>query len=343
LNETFDIVKEILFEPRWDEAEFERIKKQTIEGINRSKANPSAIAGSVFNKLVYGNNHILAYETVGTTETVEQITIDDLKNYYDKYFSASVANIAITGNVSENEAVKLFSPLNVWENKTVTIPEFSIPTMPEKPVVYFIDIPNAKQSELRIGHIGLAYSDPDFHKATVMNYKLGGSFSGIVNLILREEKGYTYGARTTFTGANLPGVFVGSTSVQSNATFESGQIFYDEFNKYRNGVSKEDLEFTKNALVKSNALRFETLGALRGMLNTISNYDLPYDYIKNEEEQIIRMTLDEHKMFAQKYIQPDKMIYLIVGDASTQFEPLKNLGFGDPILLDREGNIIKQM
>jgi zinc protease len=343
LNETFEIVKEILFEPRWDETEFDRIKKQTIEGINRSKANPSSIAWSVFNKLVYGKNHILAYETVGTAETVEQITIDDLKNYYDKYFSASVADIAITGNITEDEAVKIFSSLNAWENKTVTIPEFQIPSMPEKPAVYFIDIPNAKQSELRIGHIGLAYSNPDFHKATVMNYKLGGSFSGIVNLILREEKGYTYGARTNFTGANLPGVFVGSTSVQSNATFESVQIFFDEFNKYRNGVSTEDLEFTKNALVKSNALRFETLSALRGMLNTISNYDLPYEYIKNEEQQIIKMTLDEHKLFAQKYIHPDKMIYLIVGDASTQLEPLKNLGFGNPVLLDREGNVLKQM
>ncbi|MBS4034627.1 MAG: insulinase family protein [Ignavibacterium sp.] len=343
LYETLDIIQEILFEPRWDETEFERIKKQTIEGINRSKANPSSIAWSVLNKLVYGKNHILAYETVGTAETVEEITIDDLKNYYDKYFSASVANIAITGNIKRDEAVKLFSSLNAWDNKNVTLPEFQIPSMPEKPSVYFIDIPNAKQSELRIGHIGLAYSDPDFHKATVMNYKLGGSFSGIVNLILREEKGFTYGARTTFTGANLPGVFVGSTSVQSNATFESVQIFYNEFNKYREGVSKEDLEFTRNALVKSNALRFETLGALRGMLNTISSYNLPYDYIKNEEEQIIKMTLDEHKLFAQKYIIPDKMIYLIVGDASTQLEPLKNLGFGDPVLLDREGNIIKQM
>ncbi len=343
LDETFNLVREILFEPRWDETEFERIKNQTIEGINRSKANPSAIAASVYNKLVYGYNHILAYETVGTTETVEQITMDDLKNYYDKYFSASVASIAVTGNVTEDEAVKLFSSLNTWENKTFAIPEFDIPPIPEKPAVYFIDIPNAKQSELRIGHIGLAYSDPDFHKATVMNYKLGGSFSGIVNLILREEKGFTYGARTNFTGANLPGVFVGSTSVQSNATFESLKIYNDEFNKYRNGISQEYLDFTKNALVKSNALRFETLGALRGMLNRIANYDLPYDYIKTEEDQIINMTLDEHKNLAQKYIQPDKMIYLIVGDAQTQLEPLKELGFGDPILLDREGNKINPM
>ena len=343
LNETFDLVKEILFEPRWDETEFERIKKQTIEGINRSKASPSSIASAVFNKLVYGDDHILAYETVGTAETVEQITIDDLKDFYNKYFSASAASVAITGNVTENDAVEMFASLDNWEGKEFIIPEYKIPDMPADPVVYFIDMQNAKQSELRLGHIGLAYTDPDYHKTTVMNYKLGGSFSGVVNLILREEKGYTYGARTNFTGANLPGVFLGSSSVQSNATFESVKIFYDEFNKYRSGIDEDDLEFTKNALVKSNALRFETIGALRGMLLTIANYNLPYDYIKKEEEQILNMTLDEHKMLAQKYIQPDKMIYLIVGDAKTQLEPLRNLGFGDPVLLDKDGNKIKPM
>lgn len=343
LDETFSLVKEILFEPRWDESEFIRIKKQTIEGIKRSKANSSEIASSVFNKLIYGENHILSYETVGSIESVDAITVDDLKAYYEKYFSPSVTSIAIAGNISEDEAVKLLSSLENWESKKVEFPNFPVPEMPQKPMVYFIDIPNAKQSELRIGHIGLAYNDPDFNKATVMNYKLGGSFSGVVNLILREEKGYTYGARTNFTGASLPGVFVGSTSVQSNATFESVKIYYDEFNKYRDGISKEDLEFTKNALVKSNALRFETLGALRGMLNTIANYNLDYDYIKKEEEQIINMTLDEHKMLAKKYIQPDRMVYLIVGDAATQLEHLNNLGFGEPILLDREGNKIKPM
>lgn len=343
MDETFNLIKEILYEPRWDENEFERIKKQTIEGIKRSKANPSEIASSAFNKLIYGENHILAYETSGTPETIEKITINDLQNYYEKYFSPSVATITIAGNITKSEAIKIFSALEDWNKKTVTIPQYANPQQLDKPLIYFIDVPNAKQSELRIGHLGMAYSFPEFNKVNVMNYKLGGSFSGIVNLILREEKGYTYGARTNFTGSLLPGVFIGSTSVQSNATYESVKIFYDEFNKYRNGITQEDLEFTKNALVKSNALRFETLGALRGMLSSISNYNLPYDYIKKEEELILNMTLDEHKKLAQKYIQPDRMIYLIVGDAQTQLEPLKNLGFGDPVLLDKDGNVIKTM
>ena len=129
----------------------------------------------------------------------------------------------------------------------------------------------------------MAFVDPDFFKTTVMNYKLGGSFNGNVNLILREEKGYTYGARTGFTGSEYVGYFFASSGVQSSATLESVEIFRDEIAKYRNGISDEDLKFTKDALIKSNALRFETIGALRGMLAQIARYNLPYEFIKNHK------------------------------------------------------------
>jgi zinc protease len=173
-----------------------------------------------------------------------------------------------------------------------------------------------------------------------MNYKLGGSFSGIVNLILREEKGFTYGAQTDFRGTNYPGPFKASSSVQSNATFEAVQIFRDEMNKYRQGISETDLAFTKNALIKSNARRFETLNALIGLLNNMAKYNLPVDYIKEREKIVNDLTLEQHQALAEKYINSDKMIYLIVGDAKTQLKSLTKLGFGKPIMLDKEGNIM---
>ena len=105
---------------------------------------------------------------------------------------------------------------------------------------------------------------------------------------------------------------------------------------YRDGISAEDMEFTKSALVKSNALRFETLGALIGMLNTIGNYDFPFDYIKRQEDIVRNMTLDQHKELAQKYIEPQKMIYLIVGDAATQMKELEQLGLGTPRLIENK-------
>jgi zinc protease len=171
-----------------------------------------------------------------------------------------------------------------------------------------------------------------------MNYKLGGSFSGNVNLILREEKGYTYGARTSFNGSLYPGYFVATSSVSSSATLESVQIFIDEMKKYHGGIPDSDLEFTKNSLVRSNARAFETLSALRGMLNNIATYNLSFDYVKQREDIVRNFTQDELKALAQKYIQPERMTYLIIGDARTQLEALKQLGLGTPILLDRDGN-----
>ncbi|MCU0342254.1 MAG: insulinase family protein [Ignavibacterium sp.] len=340
-TETFKLVEEILFEPRWDVKEFNRLKNETIEGLRRSKTSASSTASLVFSKLIYGDENIFSKNTAGSEESVSAITLDDLKNYYAKSLSPQNSNITIAGNISKDEAIDVFKSLeDRWQKKDVKIPQPKFTNSIESAAVYFIDFPGAKQSEIRIGSTGPAFTDPDYYKATVMNYKLGGSFNGIVNLILREEKGYTYGARTGFIGTEFPGYFVASAGVQSDATLESAQIFRDEMIKYRNGISPEDLQFTKDALIKSNALRFETIGALRGMLSQIAWYNLPFDYVKDQEKQIYEMTLDGHKMLAQKYINPDKMIYLIAGDRATQFDRIKELGFGDPILLDKDGNVI---
>ena len=339
--ETFKLVEEIIFEPRWDEKEFERLKSETIENIKRSKTSASSTATLVFSKLIYGDDNILSKNISGTEQSVAAITMNDLKNYYAKGFAPQNSNITIAGSVSEDDAMDVFKGLESnWKKIDVIIPTPKTFKTVSTSACYFVDFPGAKQSEIRIGANGLAFTDPDFFKTTVMNYKLGGSFNGIVNLILREEKGYTYGARTGFTGSAFPGYFVASAGVQSSATLESAEIFRDEMTKYRNDIAPEDLQFTKDALIKSNALRFETIGALRGMLSQIAWYNLPYDYVKDQEKQISDMTIDEHINLAQKYINPDKMIYLIVGDKATQMDKLKTLGFGDPILLDKDGNNI---
>ncbi len=339
--DVYDIVEEILFEPRWDEKELERIKRETVEKINRSKADPGAVASDVFSKLIYGDNNILAKDIAGTVESVNSITMDDLKKYYQNYFVPNLASITIVGNVTGDKAVSTFQALELrWKKEDVDFKEYPAPQKSDKASVYFVDFPDAKQSIIRIGYIGMKYNDNDFYPANVMNYKLGGSFSGNVNLILREEKGYTYGARTSFTGSTYPGYFVASSSVSSHSTLESVEIFIDEMNKYREGVPPSDLEFTKNALIRSNARAFETLGALRGMLDNIAMYNLPFDYVKEREKFVRNVTLEQHKELAQKYIEPFRMTYLIVGDAKTQLEPLKKLGFGNPVLLDRDGNPI---
>ena len=174
-----------------------------------------------------------------------------------------------------------------------------------------------------------------------MNYALGGAFNGVVNRILREEKGYTYGARTGFGGTKIPGTFRATSSVRTNTTGESVEIFRDEINKYKEGISQEDLDFTKNALIKSNARRFETQFALLGMLQEMSTYGLSPDYIEGEEATVRNMTLATHKALANKHLDPSKMAFLIVGDAESQYVQFKDMGFDEVLLLDKEGEEVK--
>jgi len=333
-QKTLDLVKEIILEPRWDKEEFDLAKTKTINTLKRNQADPNILAANTFYKILYGKDNILAYDKTGTIQSVESITLDDLKAYYEKNFSPSVASFLIAGSIKKDDVMKSLQNLaKNWKKKPVVIPVFkNFPTI-DKSRIYFVDVPGAKQSVIRIGYLSMAKANPDYFPATVMNYKLGGSFSGFVNLVLREEKGFTYGARSGFTGSSVVGPFVASSQVRSNSTQESVQIFKDLMEKYRQGISPEDLTFTKNSLLRSDALRFETLWGLINMLGDIANYNFPVDYVLKQENIIKNMTGDNLKKLAQKYIVPDKMVYVVVGDAATQLEPLKALGFGDPILV----------
>ena len=338
---TLQLVEEILFEPRWDEDELIRVKRETIENIKRRSFDPSSIASKVYRKINY-SGHILENSSLGSVESVQSIQTKDLKTYYNTNFSADLATVSIAGDISRSEAVNAFkSIVNRWEVKDVTFPEYILPNKNKSAKVYFVDVPNAKQSEIRIGYLGLTRTDPNYYPSEVMNMKLGGNFSGNVNMVLREEKGFTYGARTGFSGTNFPGTFTASAAVQSNATEESLLIFKELLTSYRNEISESDLEFTKNVTLKSNARRFETLGALRGMIADIALYNLPFDYIEEEEKIIRAMSQEQHNSLAQMFIKPDEMIYLIIGDASTQLQGTSSLGFGKAILLDVNGNPIK--
>ena len=170
-------------------------------------------------------------------------------------------------------------------------------------------------------------------KVDFINYRLGGAFTSILNQILREQKGYTYGANSGFQEMKGIAPFIAASMVRSDATFESVQIFRDEMQKFRNGLSQSDLQFVKNCMLRSNALRFETNSALAGMLSTMSKYGLPADYTKQEDDIIRNMTVEDSKAIAEKYITPDKMYYVIVGDAATQAKPLEKIGFGKPVMV----------
>jgi zinc protease len=335
-EKTVALMKEILLEPRWDTTEFSIARTSTKNIIIQAEAQPRSVGSMAFNKLLYGTENILGYNTRGTRESVEKIKMDDLKTYYTNNFSPSVSSIQIAGNVSKEQVLAALKPLELeWKFKDVTQNNYAVPANPEKSRIYFVDIPGSRQSVIYIGYLALTRDNPDYVKADFINYRLGGAFTSILNQILREEKGYTYGASSFFPEMKVKAPFIASTSVRSDATFESVRIFKDEMEKYRKGISESDLQFIKNCMILSNALRFETNGSLAGMLSTMAKYNFPDDYIKKEEEIIKNMTVAEHKAITDKYIVPDKMYYVVVGDAATQLKPLEKIGFGKPVPIQK--------
>jgi zinc protease len=332
-EKTVSLMKEILLEPRWDTAEFAMALSRNKNYIIQSEAQPRSVASLEFSKLLYGPDHIFGYSTRGTRESIGKITLADLKSFYESNFSPTETKIQVAGNVTKEQVLAALKPLETeWNVKEVKLNNYTVPANPDKSKIYFVDIPGSRQSVIYIGYLALSRSNPDYVKADFVNYRLGGAFTSILNQILREEKGFTYGASSSFQEMRNIAPFVAATSVRSDATLESVKIFKDEMQKYRKGITENDLQFIKDCMIRSNALRFETNGSLVGMLFTMSKYEFPDDYIKKEENVIMNMTLEEHKAITEKYIDPEKMYWVVVGDASTQMKQLEKTGFGKPIL-----------
>jgi len=332
-EKTIGLVEEMLFEPRWDEEQYNLAKSRVINNLKRNKADPNYLASNALRKLIYGENSILAVESAGTEETVAEITLDDLKSFYEKNFSPSIARFLAVGNIDLTRVENALAGLNArWQPKEVALPTVTMPESPVNSQIYFVDVPGAKQSVIMIGCPSLLRTNPEYNSAYVANYKLGGSFNGIFNLILREEKGFTYGARSNFNSAKNYGIYTASSMVRTNSTLESVTIFKNEMEKYRENMPQEYVDFTKSALLKSNARNFETLGNLLGMLNTMTAYDLPEDYIEQDQAYIKELTAEKQINSAKKFIDPSRMYYVIAGDARTQLKELEKAGLGKPVM-----------
>jgi zinc protease len=331
------LLQEILLEPRWDAKEFALLKQSIGSQIRQQEANPNAIAQNSYNQLIFGKDNIRSKNILGTLESVNAITLNDLKAFYNKSISPSVARMQVVGSLGKTAIITPLAGVAAkWKMKQVEIPAYASPEAPETSHVYFYDVPDAKQSVIRFGYPALAATDKDYYPALVMNYILGGGgFASQLTQQLREGKGYTYGINSGFSGTNTAGPFTIASSVRTNATLEAAQLIKEILQNYGKNYSEKDVETTKAFLIKSNARAFETLGSKLAMLENISKFGWKPDYIKDREEIVKNMSVEQIKELSQKYLNADKMFWLIVGDAKSQFSRLTALGFGEPIRLNK--------
>jgi zinc protease len=340
-DSTMAIVREILLEPRYDSAEFVLSQQRVANQLRQLAANPVAIAGNVFRRQLY-EGHILAQNPLGDLSTVESITLSDLRAYHETALKPSSAAFHVTGAVSQAQVeTSLEGIAAAWTGTAPAMP--AAPTWsPDRAGLYFVDVPNASQSVLRIGYPALAVTNEEYYPAVVMNFRLGGGgFASELTQVLREQRGYTYGINSSFNGTDIPGPFQIGSSVRANVTLEALQAIKQIVERHGPDFDDADLEETRSFLLRSNAGAFETGGAKLGLLSDMSAFGFPADYVLQREKIVRDMDVPRIQALSQRYLDPSRMIWLVVGDARTQLPRLRALGLGEPILLDRDGQRVK--
>lgn len=335
IDKTLAILEEMLYKPAFKEEDFDRLKEQWEESLRNSDKNPSILAAKAFNLLLYGNS-ILAASSDGYDNTISKISLEDVKAFYASNYSPSVANLTIVANIGMDVLRPKLTFLEKWAAKEVKIPAMGDFPAKEKTVIYIVDKPGASQSRVYYGTRTMPYDyKGDYYKLRVANYSLGGSFNSRININLREEKGYTYGAYSFNTGNQYPGYWAVSSSIRATATDSAIMEVYKEIkNYYEKGMTPEELETTKKSINQSDALRYETSFAKAGFLSQILSYDLPKDYVNQQSEVLNTVTIEELNGVVKKYLNPEEMIIVIVGDEGDIKDGLKKLGIAKVTTID---------
>jgi zinc protease len=340
LDSTLKIAEEMFYMPKFSDEDFQLVKKEQLDGITNQLTQATSIANNAYAKLLYGTGSNLSMPSNGTIESVTEITLEDVKNYY-KNFSGFNSVLAISGDIDQASAIKKLSFLKKLQSAgTMPLAKYKLPEI-DKTRIYFVDKKGAPQSEIRVGNLSLPYdATGEFFKSNIMNYSFAGAFNSRVNFVLREVKGYTYGARGGFYGNKYVAPYTISTGVRANATDSSLAIIMDELKKYSdNGITTDELNFTKNAMAQADALKYESPWQKLGFIKRIIDFDLDKTYVAKQGEIIKTITKEEIDVLAKNNLPYNKMVILIVGDKTSNFEKLSKLGY-EIIELDINGNKI---
>lgn len=340
---TMDLVTEMLLQPRFDAADFERIKNNTLTEITSAYGNPNSIAQNVFFRQLYGSDHVAGQPSVGTLDSVKNIELADVKEWYRNNLSTQLMQFNVVGAIDKSTVMGAIQKLDKQlPNQAIDLDYLPANAPASTPQLYFVDVPAAKQSVLIVGKQLPVGTDPDFAAIDIVNNRLGSGSSARLTQMLRITKGYTYGAYSYPSRSEYyPSAFVAATQVRSNVTLESLEILKDLIGNYAETFTTDDLATTKNLLSKGNTRRFETLGQLLSGLNEVTRFDLGNDFLEREQAVLNNMTLADAHNYINQYLDEQDMIYVVVGDAKTQLSRLKDLGYGEPIVLDRDGKTMQ--
>ena len=328
LDATLTLVNEQLRAPAFLESEFERLKSNAIQGALNNRKDAGYLASTAYRQLLNADN-IAAMPSSGNEESLTNISLDDVKAFYQQQVKPFGGQLIVVSDLGQAELTKSLSILEDWQGKAVDL-NLSLPEGNGKMgVIYLVNKDDAAQSAIRIGKRSMTEDiTGEYYKSSLMNFALGGAFNSRINLNLREDKGYTYGARSYFNGGKLSGYYTATAEVRADATDKSIVEFINEIKDYsERGITDDELMFMRNSINQKDALKYETPRAKLGFLAQILEHDLTPDFVHQRSEIVTNITKAEINALAKKHLAVDDMLMVVVGDAKTLRPQLKALGY----------------
>ncbi len=346
LAESLDLFADVVLNPTFPDDEIERLRQEQLAEIQSEKSTPIQMALRVFPKLLYGEGHAYSLPMTGSgdEESVAAISRDDLVAFHDSWFRPNNATLLVVGDTSLEEIVSVVGQrFGAWEAGVIPTKNLEPVEFPDEERIYLIDRPDSEQSILFAGHVAPPRSAPNDAAIEIMNDVLGGNFTARINMNLREDKGWAYGAFAFLWDAKGQRPFIAYAPVQTDKTAPS----MAEIEKELNGIlgeieiTEDEIEFAKDSATLTLAGQWETSGDVLGALYEQYAFDLPENYHDTYASTIRDLTAEEIEAAAQEVVKPDKLAWVVVGDRTKIEDEIRALDYGEITILDPDGNPVE--
>lgn len=331
LEAALAIMAEVALQPTFPAAELERQRKQRLTSLAQAHDEPNAIAGAAFNRVLFGEQHPYGRMSGGDEKSLRSFTVQDCREFYQKLVVPDNATLIVVGDINPTALLpRLEAAFGKWQGRRPASvgPAWPAVKQIEQRQIYLVDKPGAAQSALRLGRIGPTRFTEDYYALTVLNTILGGSFTSRLNQNLREQHGYTYGARSQFDLRPQPAAFMAYANVQTEVTDKALTEFLKELRGMLADIPEEELTRARNYVALSYPSSFQTTGQIAGELMELVAYSLPDTYFNDYVQRILAVTKAEVEAAARKYIDPEKTAIIIVGDRAKIAAGLQALQVG---------------
>ena len=332
------ILSDVALHPAFPDKDIERVRDERVTALLQQRDSPNQTASRIMWNCLYGPSHPYGHITLGTAEGLKKATRDDMVRFYQAYYTPQNAALVLVGDLNEADAKRLATEaLGAWTGPPTETPRPPTGTMISSRVV-IVDKPGMPQTALRVVQLGLMRSDPDFERFDLANTILGGLFSSRINLNLREAHGYTYGAFSALSENRGQGPFLIGTSVRADVTGASiDEILKEVHGMLDKPVTNDELRMAKESTIRTLPAQFQTTGGTAGTIATLYLYDLPPDYYQTLPGRITGITAADVQAVSKKYLAPDRMLVIAVGDRSKIEPQIMKLNLGAVAYKDLDG------